>query len=62
VVKYIFPKSIEEWIQSPGKNIHNVLIMWKAILAFPLIRNWLVWDVGLGNMVKVGKDPWRGGG
>ena len=55
---HIYLDSIEEWIQRPRKNIHNVSIMWKVVvLASPLIGNWSVWDVGNGSKIKLGEDP-----
>jgi hypothetical protein len=58
--KYIYPNTIEECIQSPRKSIY-VSIIWKAVfLAFPLIGNWRVWNVGNGKKVEVDEYPWRG--
>jgi hypothetical protein len=60
---YIIPYSFEEWIRKPMKNLHNVSIMWNVVvLAFPIIGDSLVWKVGNGNKVGVGKDPWIGCG
>jgi hypothetical protein len=34
-------------------------VIWKAIIkAFPLIENGLAWNIGNGNRVKIGLDPW----
>lgn len=32
--------------------------MWKAlVLAFPLLRNWMVWKIGNGKSTSLGVDP-----
>jgi hypothetical protein len=34
-------------------------MMWKALVKdFPLIDNWLAWNVGKGNMFKIIENPW----
>eukprot|EP01018_Ginkgo_biloba_P002192 Gb_33330 [translate_table: standard] len=61
--KYIAPDSIKDWIRSPSKKLHCVSIVWKVIvLAFPLVRKWLVWSVGNENRMRIGVDPWAGCG
>ena len=48
---------------SPPKCVHNVSIIWKAIvLSFPLVGMLLVWGVVNGENVWVGSDPWVGSG
>jgi hypothetical protein len=59
IQKYIHISSIKEWIRKPSKYISNVLIVWKATIKyFSLIGNWLVWKVGNGRRIRLGKDPW----
>ena len=29
-------------------------------MAFPLIGNWLAWEIGNGRSVRIGEDPWEG--
>jgi len=31
-----------------------------VVLTFPLIKNWLVWNVGDGSKVILGEDLWVG--
>jgi hypothetical protein len=41
----------------------NASIMWNTVvLAFPVVGNWLVWQVRNGNKVRIGEDPWAGCG
>ena len=32
------------------------------VLAFPLIGNWIAWEIGNEKSVKIGEDPWAGAG
>eukprot|EP01018_Ginkgo_biloba_P039380 Gb_12932 [translate_table: standard] len=59
--KYISPESIEDWIRSPQKSIHNVSAIWKAaVTAFPLLGSGLVWkslrDRGLYKLSQVSNN------
>jgi hypothetical protein len=41
------------------KTSKNGSVIWKATVnAFPLIGNWLIWKVGNGVDIIIGKDPW----
>jgi hypothetical protein len=59
--KYIPHDTIVDWIREPEKCSQNGSIIWKAILQdFPLIGRWLIWCIGDGSQVLIGKDPWIG--
>ena len=59
--KYIYPLTTKEWYRTLTKAIMNVSIIWKTtIMAFNVIREWLVWSVGDGNKVRLGDEPWIG--
>ena len=32
------------------------------LLGFDLIGDWLEWQIGNGRKVRIGQDPWIGGG
>ena len=50
-----------DWFRSTNKTFKNGLVGWKAlVLAFPLIGNWLAWEIGNGRSVRIGEDPWEG--
>jgi hypothetical protein len=50
-----------DWIRKHDKKVSNGSIIWKAIIkAFPLIGKWLMWKIGNGVQVSIGKDPWIG--
>ena len=58
VQKYIHPLNILEWIRSPVKKKKNISICWKAVLwAFDIVGNFLVWNIGIGIVVRIGIDP-----
>jgi len=59
--KYIEPLSMEDKI----KQVVNPILsnIWKAIVQpFPLVGNWMAWNVGNGVKVRIGADPWVGSG
>lgn len=59
--KYIAPVSLEAWIRSHPKTLKGASMIWKAIInAFPLIENGLAWNIGNGNRLRLGLDPWSG--
>ena len=59
--KYIFGESLLDWIRNPRKSHVGGSVIWKAIVnSFDLIENNLVWDVGNGESVLIGRDPWMG--
>ena len=59
--KYIFGESLLEWIRNPRKSHVGGSVIWKAIVtSFGLIENHLAWDVGNGESVMIGRDPWMG--
>jgi len=59
--KYIEPLSMEDRIRQAVKPILSNI--WKAIVQpFPLVGNWMAWNVGNGVKVRIGADPWVGSG
>jgi hypothetical protein len=57
--KYIVPEYIEEWIRLPTKNQQNGIIVWNTtIKVFSLVGISLVWEVGDGFNIRLGKYPW----
>ena len=59
--KYIPSESLLDWIIKPRKTHSGGSVIWKAIVkSFSLIENNLAWDVGNGESVLIGRDPWLG--
>lgn len=59
--KYVDPVPLEEWIRNPNKKGRNVSVVWKATTeAFKVIEQGLAWQVGNGEKLRIGKDPWVG--
>jgi len=59
--KYFPWETIIEWIINSNKATHNGSTIWKSLLnSFPIIGNWLIWKVGIGSKVFIGRDPWIG--
>jgi len=59
--KYLPNESMEDWIRKPRKSHSGGSVIWKAVVKyFSLIESNLVWDVGNGARVKIGRDPWLG--
>jgi hypothetical protein len=61
--KYIFGHIMEEWIRNPSKFRTAGSISWNAMLdVYHLVGDWFCWQVGNGHNVRIGEDPWIGGG
>eukprot|EP00253_Pinus_taeda_P007836 PITA_07836 len=59
--KYIDPMPLENWIRDPNKKGRNISVIWKATTeTFKVIEQGLSWQVGSGENVKIGRDPWVG--
>eukprot|EP00253_Pinus_taeda_P012859 PITA_12859 len=59
--KYIDSVPLAEWIRNPSKKEKNTLVVWKATMeAFKVIEQGLAWNIGNGENLRVGKDPWVG--
>lgn len=59
--KYIDPVPLEEWIHSPWKDSTNASVIWKVtIVSFKLVEEGLAWQVGNGEKIRLGIDPWVG--
>ena len=59
--KYLFGESITDWIRNPRKSHLGGSVIWKAIVkSFHLIETNLAWDVGNGESLLIGRDPWMG--
>lgn len=59
--KYIDPTPLEEWIRKESKKEKNGSVVWKATVeAFKVIEQGLAWQIGNGENLKIGKDPWVG--
>eukprot|EP00253_Pinus_taeda_P025127 PITA_25127 len=59
--KYIDPVPLEVWIWSPNKKGRNCSVIWKATSeAFKIIEQGLSWQVGNGENIRIGRDPWVG--
>jgi len=57
--KYISPNTMEDWIRNPFKQQNNASIIWKVgIYDFHLVGNWLIWQIGKGDKLQIGFDPW----
>ena len=63
VLKYCPKSSILEWIRKLDKSHKNGSIGWKPfMLSFPLIKDWLAWNVGDGKQIWIGEESWIGSG
>ena len=61
--KHIRPHTIHKWLRIPSKKVSLTSIIWKSmVLYFDVIGDGLVWRVGDGNKLCLGKDPWMGSG
>eukprot|EP00253_Pinus_taeda_P008065 PITA_08065 len=59
--KYIDPMPLEDWIRSPNKKGKNCSVIWKATSeSFKIIEKGLAWQVGNGENLRIGRDPWVG--
>ena len=59
--KYFPLESIEHWIRNPRKTHTGGSVIWKAVVkSFSLIETNLSWDVGNGEKLQVGRNPWVG--
>eukprot|EP00253_Pinus_taeda_P010579 PITA_10579 len=59
--KYIDPLPLDDWIRNPNKKGRNFSVIWKATVeAFKVIEQGLAWQVGNGEQVRIGRDPWVG--
>ena len=59
--KYLLGETITDWIRNPRKSHLGGSVIWKAIVkSFHLIETNLAWDVGNGESVLIGRDPWMG--
>lgn len=59
--KYIHPLPLEDWIRNSNKKGRNFSVIWKATMeAFNVIEQGLAWQVGNGENVRIGRDPWVG--
>lgn len=59
--KYIDPIPSEDWIRKPDKKKGNASVVWKATIdSFNIIEQGLSWQIGNGEQVRIGKDPWVG--
>jgi hypothetical protein len=61
--KYFTSQSLEDWIKNPRKLRTLGSIGWSAMMdAYHLIGDFLCWKIGNGSKVRIGEDPWIGGG
>jgi len=59
--KYLAEEGIEDWIRNPRKSHVGGSMIWKAVVkSFQLIESKLAWNVGNGQKLLVGRDPWMG--
>lgn len=59
--KYIWPKSLLDWIRLPTWQTRGCSSMWKALIySLPHIRDNLVWRINDGSLGRFGQDPWIG--
>lgn len=46
-----------------SKQKNNVSLVWKAfVAAYRLVGVWTTWNIGNGQSIKLGEDPWLGAG
>ena len=61
IQKYLPGERLVDWIRNPRKSHTGGSVIWKVIVkSFNLIENNLAWDVGNGESVLIGRDPWLG--
>jgi hypothetical protein len=59
--KYLAHESVEDWIRNNRKSHVGGSVIWKVVVkTFHILESNLVWNVGNGQNLKVGKDPWLG--
>jgi hypothetical protein len=59
--KYFSGRSVVDWFKEPIKSMMKFSNVWKEMVkSFPLIREWIVWNVGNCKSIIIGKDPWEG--
>jgi len=59
--KYLSEESVEDWIRNPRKSHVGGSMIWKAVVkSFHLIESKLAWNVGNGQKLMIGRDPWMG--
>ena len=59
--KYLYGVNLADWIREPRKVHTGGSVIWKAIIkSFHLIESKLAWDIGNGEQVLIGRDPWVG--
>jgi hypothetical protein len=52
-----------EWLRNPRKQRSQGSTGWNAMMdAYQLIGDWLCWKIGNGRKIRIGEDPWIGGG
>jgi len=59
--KCISPDTIEDWIKRPQKASTTGSMIWTAMISsFIVVGDNLAWNVGKGNRLQIGTDPWPG--
>lgn len=53
--------SIEDWLRTERKQAQGASIVCKVLVtAFPIVGNWIVWQIGNGSKLRISEDPWMG--
>lgn len=56
--KYLEGIFVIDWIRLPQKKLVGTLNIWRGLLeVFPLLNEFLVWQVGDGFQTRLGVDP-----
>jgi hypothetical protein len=59
--KYLKGVDIISWLRREDHNSQGTSIIWKNYMcSFPIIKRWLAWEIGSGNRVILGHDPFIG--
>jgi hypothetical protein len=59
--KYLENKEVEVWLRQERKYFKGASNIWKGLVkAYDILGHWVVWKIGRGTKLIVGKDPWIG--
>jgi len=61
--KYMKGVKVTKWLRKEMEGYSIASLLWRNLItASPIIKGWLAWEVGSGNQIHVGMDPFIGGG
>jgi len=61
--KYLKGLDVVNWLRNDSLVYNIASLVWRNLLtALPVIKQWLTWEVGSGQIILLGLDPFVGGG